>query len=741
METRQEHVICRACHAQCGLIVDFDQNGLPIATHGDKNNPAYMGFSCMKGRELMHYHALPTRLTHSQKQTEDGSHIPMRWQDAAKEMAPRLQSIIDEHGPDSIAIYIGTFGYNNFPAQAFALSFMEAIKSQMVFTSVTIDQPGKGIAGATHGAWLAGGYRHNEWDGLMLVGTNPVVSMNGGLGMNPSRNLHEAIKRGMKLVVIDPRVTDVAKKAHLHLQCRPGHDAAILACIARQIVEDKLYDEAFVSEETEGFEALKANLAPFTPERVAKAAGVPAEQIVEAAHIYGACKRGDISCGTGANMSGLGNAAEYMNLVIKTLLGHWRRAGDLKRNVGVFIKGFPVMAAGTGSAPAWGFGKKLRVRGLEQCISGLPTAALADEILTPGEGQIKALFVLGGNPMLAWPDQLKTFDAMKSLDLLVCFDPRMSKTGLLADYVIAPKIHYEIHGTTALNEFIGNFGGGWGFDEPYAQVSDPILPTPDGSDLCEEFEFFHTLAGEMGVDLSVKTMSILNPEEAELERTTFEAGSEMPDPLTAWDAVLKGSPLSHREVRDDPEAFQGKVMARQAEPVMARPEEWLGRLNISHPAMLEELQEAVMRMDAPEKDDAFPYRVISRRLRDIHNSNWHENAAQRLRMPHHPAFMNPDDMADLGIAEGDVVELESARAAISCVAVEAPDVRAGCLSVPHAWGVNPDEKDDPLGAGGNTGRLSYNDRDFDKRTGIPLMSAIPVRVRKIPKPEEIVAAE
>ncbi|MBI1252132.1 MAG: molybdopterin-dependent oxidoreductase [Alphaproteobacteria bacterium] len=740
MAERREHVICRACHAQCGLIVDFDAEGRPVATHGDKNNPAYAGYSCIKGRELANYHAFSTRLTHTMKRRPDGGHDPVPWRDAARDVAARTQEIIDQHGPNSVAIYIGTFGYNTFPAQAFMLAFMKAIESPMVFTSVTIDQPGKGVASALHGAWLAGSYRHHEWDGLMLVGTNPVVSMLGGVGMNPHKNLHDAKQRGMKLIVIDPRVTDVAKRADLHLQCRPGEDSAILACIARQIIEEGLYDKAFVQEETEGFAALKAAVAPFTPERVAVRAGVPAEQLVEAARMYASFKKGDVSCGTGANMSGFGNSAEYMARVLMSLMGHWRRAGELKRNVGVLIKGFPAMAASPGSAAAWGFGTKLRVRGLEECTSGLPTGALADEILTPGPGQIKALFVLGGNPMLAWPDQIKTFEAMKALDLLVCFDPRMSKTGLLADYVVAPKIHYETHGTTALNEFLGNFGGGWGYEEPYAQVSDPILPTPPGSDLCEEYEFIHAMAGAMGRDLSVKTMAILNPAEADAHRTRFKAGEPTPDPLTAWDAVLNGAPISFRDVRADPDAFKGKVFDRQAAVVQPRPADWTGRLNIGNPAMMEELNDAALRLGKSAETDDFPYRVISRRLSDILNSTWHEDPVQRSRVPHHPAFMNPADMAAIGVQEGDIVELESARASIQCVAVEAPDVRAGCLSVPHAWGTNPDEAEDPLGAGGNTGRLSFNDRDFDKRTGIPLMSAIPVRVRAV-RAQAAVAAQ
>jgi len=112
----------------------------------------------------------------------------------------------------------------------------------------------------------------------------------------------------------------------------------------------------------------------------------------------------------------------------------------------------------------------------------------------------------------------------------------------------------------------------------------------------------------------------------------------------------------------------------------------------------------------------------------MHNENWQEDPVQRSRSPHHPAYMNPEDVQDWHLADGDPIRIESERASITCVAKAAPDVRAGCLSVPHAWGTVPDEPDDPMSAGGNTGRLSFADRHFDKKTGIPLMSSIPVRV-------------
>ena len=726
--TGQKHVMCRACHAHCGLIVDFE-DGVPVKTHGDKDNPEFEGYSCIKGRQLANYHSFDTRLLTSYTGMKHGEKQAVHWRDAARDIAARLERIVDEHGPDAVASYVGTFGYNNVNAHAFMLALMESIGSTSVYDSVTIDQPGKGIARALIGPWLAGAPRVGDWDGLMLIGTNPVVSMNGGLGMNPAKKLHDAKKRGMQLIVIDPRVTDSAKQADIHLQCRPGQDPILLGAIAKVVINEELYDKDFVAGDVEGFEALKKAVQPFDAGPAADRAGVAAEEIVRAARMYGSWKKASISGGTGTNMSGGGNITEYLNLALTSIMGHWLREGDLNRRTGVFTKPAPPIAATPGPMPAWGFGRKLHSRDLEQSISGMPTSALPDEILTPGDKQVKALIVLGGNPMLAWPDQLKTFEAMKALDLLVCIDPRMSKTAELADYVIAPKLHYEVHGNSAAPEIYGGFGAGWGFENNYAQASLPIMDSPEGSDLCEEYQFIHALASEMDKTIKVKSWALLaHPDEREEKATAFPPG-ETPDPISAWSASLNGCPADIAALYEDEEVQKGKIVEAQALLVQPKPAGWDGKLSVGNSAMMEELAEYAAKLGEPVEDGDFPFRMIGRRMTAIHNSNWHEDPVQRKRVPHHPAFMNPADMEALGLSEDQPVELESARAFISCVAKADKTVRAGCVSTPHSWGTNPDEKEDPLGAGGNTGRLSYNDRDFDKRTGIPLMSAIPIRVR------------
>jgi anaerobic selenocysteine-containing dehydrogenase len=734
--TEQKPVVCRVCHAQCGLLVDME-NGKPVAIHGDKDNPVYNGYSCIKGREMHTMHTLPSRILHSQKRQPDGTYTNIESNQAILEVSQKLERIIAEHGPRAVALYIGTYGYNSFTAGAFAYSFYEAIKSPMVFTSVTIDQPGKGVAAMLHGPWLAGVPWMDNWDALLLIGTNPIVSMLGGLGMNPARNLHKAKQRGMKMVVIDPRMTDCAKHADIHIQPRAGEDSAILAAFAKLWLEEGLFDSAFVSDNTQNLEALKAAVAPFSVAYAAERAGVPQEQIIAAARLLGQAKCGGISAGTGPNMSGRGNLVEYLVKSLTTLRGWWLKAGDT-RQAGVLIDPLPAIAASPGPQPAFGFGEHLRVRGLTDTGAGLPTSALADEILMPGEGQVKALICVGGNPMQAWPDQLKTHDAMKALDLLVTIDPRQSGTGRVAHYNLACKLHMEIEGNTSASEFYGNFGPGWGHGMPYGAACGPIMDPPAGSDLIEEWEVFYRMAQHMGLQLTVKPFAKMDAAGKAAFATKLDMANP-PSSVDVWRYVLNGSPVPYDEVRKYP---QGHVFDLPPVVIQPRPAGWAGRLELGSKPMLDELAEiAASPINAYETDNEFPFRIISRRLNDMHNSNWHDNPKLARKWRYNPVFMNPEDMARLGVAQGEVVEIESARSSIFCVVEAAPDVRTNCASITHSFGVNPDEPEDPYKAGGNTGRLSDVEKDYDRYTGIPLMSGIPARIKKTNRFSTTVAAE
>jgi anaerobic selenocysteine-containing dehydrogenase len=296
----------------------------------------------------------------------------------------------------------------------------------------------------------------------------------------------------------------------------------------------------------------------------------------------------------------------------------------------------------------------------------------------------------------------------------------------------------ETEGNTSLSEFLGNFGPGWGHGEAYGAACDPVLEPPPGSDLVEEWEVFYRLAQRMDLTLKVKPAAKLDPAGKEKFATVLDMKNH-PTSTEAWRVTLNGSPVPYDEVRKYP---QGHIFDVPPQVIQPRPEGWTGRLELGSQPMLDELAEIVASpVNAYETDNEFPYRVISRRLNDMHNSNWHDNPKLSRKWRYNPVFLNPDDMARLGVAQGEVVEVESARSSIFCVVESAPDVRANCAAITHSFGVNPDEPEDPYTSGGNTGRLSDVEKDFDRYTGIPLMSGIPVRIKKTNRFSATVAAE
>ena len=276
-----------------------------------------------------------------------------------------------------------------------------------------------------------------------MVGANTLVSMWGGIpSFNPAKRLHEARQRGLKLIVVDPRRTETARKADLHLQCLPGHDPQILAAMMHVIVSEGLYDREFVADETEGFEALAAAVAPFTSERVGAAAGVPAAQIVAAARLFAGARRGNATSGTGPSMAPHGVLMDYLLLALNTICGRWVRAGEPVPNAAC-CSGSSRASRAPRSGARPGVRRDAAGARPHDTAAGLPTAALPDEILEPGPGQVKALIVVGGNPLTSWPNEAKTRRALESLELLVVVDPMMSSTAQLAHYVIGPRFGFE----------------------------------------------------------------------------------------------------------------------------------------------------------------------------------------------------------------------------------------------------------------------------------------------------------
>lgn len=726
---KRQPSICRFCHANCGILVDVE-DGRPVRVQGDPDNPAYFGFTCAKGRRLPEQHAHPDRLLHSQRRRSDGRFESISSETAMDEVAERVAALIREHGPRSVALYIGTYAGPHPPSIPFAVGWMIAAGSRMVFTSSTIDQPGKHIANAIHGRWLGGSYVFDEADAWMLIGNNPLISMSGGIPMsNPGRRLRAAKQRGLTLIVIDPRKTEVARFADLYLQPRPGEDPTLLAAMLHVVIRDDLCDAEFVRAHVQGFDALAAAVEDFTPEYAARRADVTATDIERAARIFAEAKRCCGVAGTGPNMSPHGNVTEYLLLALNTLCGHWRREGEFVPNPGALLPRAIPKAQALAPRAGWGRGESLRSRPLGNSAAGLPTAALADEILYDGDDRIRALVCVGGNPVAAWPDQQKTLAAMKKLELLVCLDMKLSATAKLADYVIAPKLSLEVPGLSVSSEAIEQTYVAIGYSEPYAQYTPALVDPPEGSDVIEEWEFFYGLCQRMGLSLNLFP---LRAETGVLRERRDSIPVDLETKPTT-DAILEqlmnGARVPLSEVRRHP---HGRIFDDESTPVAAADVGVEDRLDVGNETMLAELAE--LRVAEDEGDDpsaGLLFRLISRRMPNVYNSSGRDIDALQKARRYNPAFLHPDDLAMLGIAPGETIEIASKHASILGVAERAPELRRGLISMAHCFGDAPEHDSAFREIGSNTGRLVSNEREFDPYSGIPRMSAIPVEVRRV----------
>ena len=718
MPIETKRTFCRFCHASCAIEVDVEDNRV-VGVRGDQADPIFGGYTCVKGRHLGDQHHHPDRLRTALKRRPEGGFEEIPTSRALDEIAERLQAIVAEHGPRSVASYSGTAVYGNAVGLPSARAFHKALGSPSFYTSLTIDQPGKILVPLRHGSWAAGHQPFSTADVSLVIGQNVPVSLLGYPGgptaVDPIVTVREAKRRGWKLIVIDPRRTEMATSADLFLQVRPGEDPTLLAGLLRVILDEGRHDAEFCAHWVRGLDELHAAVRAFDLDHVAQQTGLDRDDIVLAARMFADGPRGSATCGTGPNMAPHGGLTEHLVTCLNTVCGRYPREGEVLANPGGIL-GWkkpwappkaqaisPIPAALTSGEPA-------RVRGLHALIGEGPTAALPDEILEPGEGQVRALLTVGGNPVLAWPDQVKTVRALESLDLHVVLDPQLSATGRLADYVLPSQLSLERPDVpTSVDRW---------FDAPYVHYTPAVLEADD--ELVGEGFLFVELAARMGLELD------------------FPGGrldlADLPTP----DDLLE---LCYPQIRvpwDDLRAtVGGHLRPELAATVLPADPDADGYLDVAPDGVADELTEIRTAEDPYGALAGFDpavhrYRLTSRRLKGVFNSSGREVAALRAKEGTSYAHVHPDDLAELGVADGELLELASPRGVVRAVAKAAPDVAKGSVSMAHAWGDVPGESGppaDPWTLGDSTNRLIDNASAYDRLTGLPVQSAIPIAVR------------
>ena len=447
--THVSYITCPLCEATCGLEVRTSGDAI-VSIRGDHEDVFSHGYLCPKASALKALHEDPDRLR-APLIRQGEVWRAASWDDAFAEVERLLVGVRAQHGHDAVAIYLGNPNVHNLAGQLYVAPLIRALRTHNVYTASTLDQMPKHVsAGLMFGQPLTIPIPDvDRCDYLLILGANPLVS-NGSLLTAPNmRDRLRALRaRGGRLVVVDPRRTRTAQEADVHLSVQPGTDALLLFAIIQTLFAEGLTHPGRLTEHLNGLDDLRAAAAPFTPEAVAPICRVEPETIRRVARELAAAARPAVYTRLGACAQEFGSLTSWLGDALNALLGALDHAGGVM---------FPKAAAGarnTSGAPGHGRGMKLgrtrsRVRGAPEVIGELPTACLAEEIETSGEGQIRALITVAGNPALSAPNGDRLAAALAGLEALICVDAYLNETTRHAHVILPPpspleRSHYDL---------------------------------------------------------------------------------------------------------------------------------------------------------------------------------------------------------------------------------------------------------------------------------------------------------
>jgi anaerobic selenocysteine-containing dehydrogenase len=728
MEERTAFRTCPFCEATCGLAVTLRGDEV-VKVRGDAEDVFSHGFLCPKGVALADLHADPDRLRTPLVRGADGELRPASWAEALGVVAERLGPLIEAHGRDSVAVYIGNPAAHGLAALLYGRVLLKALGTRSVFSASTVDQRPKEIsAGLMFGGPLSVPVPDvDRTMHLLMLGANPLAS-NGSLMTAPDmRGRLRALRaRGGRLVVVDPRRSRTAEEADEHHAIRPGTDALLLFALVQVLFAEGLTAPGRLAELADGLAEVEELAAPFTPEAVAPATGIEADAIRHMARELAAAERAAVYGRIGTTTQEFGTLASWLVDVLNVLTGNLDREGGAM---------FPRAAAGqrnSSGPPGRGRGIPLarwrsRVRGLPESLGELPVAALAEEIETPGAGQIRALVTMAGNPARSTPNSGRMERALEQLDLLVSVDIYVNETTRHADVVLpAPSPLQRSHYDLALYQLaIRNV----------ANYSPPVVPLEPGQP--DEWETLLRLAGiaaGQGVLDDVEPLDRLvagelaRREGADVD-AMLEAVAPRRGPERLLDILLRCGPydLTLADLEAAPHGIDLGPLEPRLPDALRTPS---GRI---------ELAPAEIAADVPRVREALARPVNGqlvlvgrRQLRS--NNSWMHNLERLVSGPERCTLqVHPDDAARLGIEDGGQAAVRSRTGALEARVEVTDAIRPGVVSLPHGWGHDAEGARLGVAAGrpGVNSNLLADEALVDALSGNAVLNGIPVAVAPV----------
>jgi len=681
---------CPLCEATCGLEITVSDGSIG-RIRGDADDVLSHGFVCPKGASLKELHDDPDRLRTPLLRAPDGSFRAASWDEAFAEIDRRLPPIRAEHGNDAVGVYVGNPSAHNLSALVYGRVLLKALQTRNIFSASTVDQFPKQMASALmfgSGATVAVP-DVDRTDHLLMLGANPLAS-NGSLLTAPDmRGRLRAIRaRGGKVVVVDPRRTRTAREADEHHFIRPGTDALLLFALVHALFDEDLADPGPLAEHVAGLETVRALAAEIAPEEVAATCGIEAPEIRRMARELATAPHAAVYGRIGTTTQRFGTTASWLVDVLNVVTGNLDRPGGAM---------FPRTAAGssnTAGEPGRGrggvFGRwHSRVRGLGEVFGELPAACLAEEIQTPGEGQIRALLTVAGNPAVSTPNSARLAAALDELELLVSLDIYVNETTRHADVILpGPSPLQRAHYDLALLGFavrnVANYS-------PPALAPDPAMPAE-----WETLLRLTAIVTGQGPDADVGAIDRFVASEA-ARRQAADPWSPLygrdPEELLAevqprvgperiLDLQLRGGPyrLTLAELEAAPHGIDLGPLQPRIPEVLRTPS---GKIELAPEALVADVARLHEALAEPVNGGMV---LVGRRdLRS--NNSWMHNLPMLVRGKQRcTAHVHPDDAERLGLADGEPAQVRS-RAGTVVVPVEVTeDVMPGVVSIPHGWG-------------------------------------------------------
>ncbi|MFF3459923.1 molybdopterin oxidoreductase family protein [Streptomyces sp. NPDC002730] len=677
--------ICPLCEATCGLTLTIEGTRVTGA-RGDRDDIFSHGFICPKGASFGELDGDPDRLR-TPLVRKDGELREASWEEAFDEVAARIRPLIEEYGPNAVGVVLGNPNVHTMAGALYPPVLLSLLRTRNLFTASTLDQMPKHVSsGLLFGNAIAIPVPDlDRTDHLLLLGANPFDS-NGSLctAADFPGKLKALRKRGGTLTVVDPRRTRTAQLADRHVPIRPGADALLLAALAQVLFEEKLTDLGTLESQVEGLDELREAIAEFTPEAVAAACDMDAEEIRTIARELAAAPTAAVYGRVGSSTVEFGTLANWLVDVLNVLTGNLDRPGGAL---------FPLAAtdrAPRPAAPGKGFALgrwASRVSGHPEAKGELPMAALAEEIDTPGDGRIRAVISIAANPVLSAPDGDRLDRALAELDFMVSVDPYLNETSRHADVVLPPPPPSQsAHFDFSFNNFaVRN----------QARYSPAVVPLEEGRlGECEiQARLVLAVAGMHGADPSAVDDMVI-------ESSLAKAVADPHSPLHGGDPenlarLLIGSTGPERRL---------DLMLRMGpydlilEDLLQNPHGVdLGPLQPRLPQILKtrsgrvELLPEPIAGDLPRLRCALDERpgtlvLVGRRHLRSNNSWMHNVATLNGGSNRCTLQIHPTDAARLGLEDGAPVRIGADGGELEAPVEITDTVRTGVVSLPHGWG-------------------------------------------------------